>query len=282
MPTPLTWDSPAGLTYDMPGLTWDMQAPDPPPPKPKKTFRRSPNANPPPTPPATHPMSTFTYHPAPKSSGGFTTRAALGDAVTTDSITAQVATATGLTPVQVESAVKTFFQTLLACSAGCGWSNNLYDIVRFRPTSGGSSPQPDGFHNADDINADVALSYTKEAIDAWRATLTLESLGEVGKVTPIIDTILNQDTGEADKYTPGSLIQLRGDNLKLNRADITQGVFFKAGAAAEVRATSYADIEPLSLTVLVPASLSGPLTVRVAAHINGSVRSYTYTNLITP
>ncbi|MBL9133996.1 MAG: DUF4469 domain-containing protein [Verrucomicrobiaceae bacterium] len=282
MPTPLTWDSPAGLTYDMPGLTWDMQAPDPPPPKPKKTFRRSPNANPPPTPTATHPMSTFTYHPAPKSSGGFTTRAALGDAVTTDFITAQVATATGLTPVQVESAVKTFFQTLLACSAGCGWSNNLYDIVRFRPTSGGSSPQPDGFHNADDINADVALSYTKEAIDAWRATLTLESLGEVGKVTPIIDTILNQDTGEADKYTPGSLIQLRGDNLKLNRADITQGVFFKAGAAAEVRATSYADIEPLSLTVLVPASLSGPLTVRVAAHINGSVRSYTYTNFITP
>ena len=36
MPTPLTWDSPAGLTYDMPGLTWDMQQPDPPPPKPKK------------------------------------------------------------------------------------------------------------------------------------------------------------------------------------------------------------------------------------------------------
>lgn len=282
MPTPLTWDSPAGLTYDMPGLTWDMQAPDPPASKPKKKpFRRSPKPNTTPTPPPTH-MSTFTYNPAPKSSGGFTTRAAMGDAVTQEFITGEVATATGLTPVQVESAVKTFFQKILACSTTCGWSNNLYDIVRFRPTSGGSSPQPDGFHNADDINADVALSFTKDAIETWRATLTLESLGELGKVTPLIDTILNQDTGAADTYAPGSLIQLRGDNLKLNKADLIQGVFFKAGAAAEVRATVYGDIEPTTLTVLVPASLSGPLTVRVAVFINGSVRSYTYTNLIAP
>lgn len=227
-------------------------------------------------------MSNFTYNPAPKSTGGFTTRAALSDAVTQNYITGEVATATGLPPMQVELVVKTFFQKLLACAATCGWNNNLYDIVRFRPTSGGSSPAPDGFHNAEDINADVSLTFVKGAIEAWRSTLTLESLGEVGKVTPIIDSILNQDTGAADKYTPGSLIQLRGDNLKLNKADVTQGIFFKAGAAAEVRATVYGDIGPASLTALVPASLSGPLNVRVAAFINGSVRSYTYTNLITP
>lgn len=281
MPTPLTWDSPAGLAYDMPGLTWDSTSPDPPPPKPKKKpFHRQSKPNNTPSPTPTN-MSTFKYNAAPKSTGGFTTRAALGDAVTQEFLTAEVATATGLTPVQVEAAVKTFFQKLLACSVSCGWSNNLYDIVRFRPTSGGSSPQPDGFHNADDINADVALTFTKDAIETWRAGLALESLGEVGKVTPLIDTILNQDTGAADKYTPGSLIQIRGDNLKLNKSDLTQGVFFKAGAAAEVRATVYGDIDPQSLTVLVPAALSGPLTVRIAVHINGSVRSFTYTNPIT-
>ena len=32
----------------------------------------------------------------------------------------------------------------------------------------------------------------------------------------------------------------------------------------------------------IPAGLSGPLSVRSAAYINGSVRSYTYTSLITP
>jgi Domain of unknown function (DUF4469) with IG-like fold len=282
MPTALTWDSPAPITWDGTSLTWDAAAPGPPPPKPKKKpFHRKPKPNPEPTPPPT-PMSTFKYNPAPKSTGGFTTRAALGDGVTQEFLTAEVATATGLTPVQVEAAVKTFLQKILACSTGCGWSNNLYDIVRFRPTSGGSNPQPDGFHNADDINADVAVSFTKDAITAWRAGLTLESMGEVGKVTPIIDTILNQDTGAADHYTPGSLIQLRGDNLKLNKTDVTQGVFFKAGAAAEVRATVYGDIEPTTLTVLVPANLSGPLTVRVAVFINGSVRSFTYTTPITP
>ncbi len=225
--------------------------------------------------------NTFKFNPAPNPNGGFTTRTAMEGAVTQEFLTHEVATATGLTPVQVEAAVKTFFQKILACATGCGWSNNLYDIVCFRPTSGGSSPQPDGFHNADDINADVALSFTKEAIEAWRATLTLESMGEVGKVTPVIETILNQDDGAVDTYAPGSLIQIRGDNLKLNKADLTQGVFFKAGAAAEVRATVYGDIEPQTLTVLVPAALSGPLNVRIAVFINGSVRSHTYTNVIT-
>ena len=74
---------------------------------------------------------------------------------------------------------------------------------------------------------------------------------------------------------------LNGDNLRFDRADVTQGVFFRAGSAAEVRATVYGTVTPTSLSVLVPATLSGPLTVRVAAYINGSVRSFTYMTPIT-
>ena len=39
---------------------------------------------------------------------------------------------------------------------------------------------------------------------------------------------------------------------------------------------------PTSLSVLVPATLTGPLYVRVANKINGSVRSFTFMDAITP
>lgn len=78
------------------------------------------------------------------------------------------------------------------------------------------------------------------------------------------------------------MIQVRGDYLNLRPTDPTQGIFFKPASGPEVRAADYATIKPKSLVVLVPAGLSGALTVRVACFINGSVRSDTYTNpLIT-
>jgi hypothetical protein len=118
-------------------------------------------------------------------------------------------------------------------------------------------------------------------IEDWQAGLTLESQGEVGKVTPLIDSVIRQSDQAVDQYTAGGMIQLRGDHLNFAAADTTQGVFFKAGSAAEVRATDYAAQQPQSVIVLVPAGLTGPLTLRVASHINGSVRSYTYTNPLT-
>ena len=223
----------------------------------------------------------FKYNIAPLASGGFYTRAVRGTQADQTAITAHVAAAASITPAQVELAITSFFDRLIACSGGCEWSPELYGCVSFRPTSGGSKPLPTDFHDADDINADIAISLSADKIRAWRATLELESLGEVGKITPLIDSIINQATNAVDTYVPGSLIQLRGDNLRLNQTDLTQGVFFKAGAAAEVRATVYGTMDPGSISVLVPATLSGPLTVRVAAFINGSVRSYTYQNLIT-
>ena len=61
-----------------------------------------------------------------------------------------------------------------------------------------------------------------------------------------------------------------------------QGGFFRSGSDPEVRATVYGTITPSSLSVLVPATLSGPLNVRVANKINGSVRSFTFMDAITP
>lgn len=110
----------------------------------------------------------------------------------------------------------------------------------------------------------------------WQSQLTLESMGEVGKLSPVIDSILSQENGQADVYIPGPLIVINGDNLRFDKTDTQQGVFVRSGDNPEVRLTTYGTITPDSLSVLMPGTLTGPQTVRVVAFINGSVRSFTY------
>lgn len=122
----------------------------------------------------------------------------------------------------------------------------------------------------------MAITLTAEVIRTWQETLTLEHMGELGRVLPNLDSSRNQANGEINQYVPGDLVQIRGNNLKFDRTDVQQGLFLRPAAGAEVRCTSYADIEPTSFTAIVPAALSGALTVRMVAKINGSLRSFTY------
>lgn len=285
MPPSNTWDSPS-LTWDAPGLTWDSAtaAPAPAPkPKKKKPFRRKAATHTPATPNPTTTMPTFQYHVAPNPKGGFTTRPVLGQPVT-DEVFFNTAAAKsgGLTADQIKTALNAVLDTALECSSGCAFSTGLLGRLRFRPTSGDSRPAPGDFDNPDEMNCDVALSITAEARDAWRSTLTLESQGEVGKLSPDIDSILSQENGAPGKYAAGTMIELSGHRLDIDKNDLSQGVFFRSGDNPEVRASVYGTITPTSLSVMVPAGSSGPLVVRVANKINGSIRSFTYMDPITP
>lgn len=283
-----TWDSPN------PNVTWDgvlepgdpgyTPPPLPPAPKPKKKkpFRRAPKTELQPEP--THPniMShTFKFNIAPLAGGGFTARAVRGAQADEASMTAAIAAAAGVEAEKVPLVIQAFFQQVLNRAAVSEWSPEQYGCVSFRPTAGGNEAAPTDFHNADDINAGVSIAIAAEKIRVWRGTLAMESMGEVGLITPVIESILDITTGQQDKYTAANMIQLRGDDLRFKLNDVTQGVFFRSGSAAEVRATLYGQNEPGIVSCAVPAALSGPLQVRIAAYINGSVRSYTYTHLIT-
>ena len=227
-------------------------------------------------------MSTFKYHVAPNPNGGFTTRPVLGDSVSDDEFLTRVSTLTSQPDKElIRSILQAGFDAMLEYGAVSRHSRGLLSKIIFTPTSGGSQVAPGDFNNAEEINAGVALSYTAAVRDTWRATLSIESQGEVGKVSPCIDSILSQENGAEDKYGPGTLIVLNGHNLRFDKSDVTQGVFFRSGSSPEVRATVYGTVTPTALSVLVPDSLSGPLTVRAAAHINGSVRSFTYMDPIT-
>lgn len=278
----LRWGSPSYyLEHTDPGwVPYDTPAPTPPPKK-KKPFRRGKRLpdNPESTPTST--MSTFRYNVGPNSNGGFTTRAVRGHTVTQAALLGEVAALAEVSEAQAEAVIRAFLNRLLAHGATNGASSNLFDLVSFRATSGGSAQEADDFHNADDINAEVSISYLSEAIRNWRSTLSIESLGEVGKVTPVIEAVTRQSDKASNKYTALGLLQVRGNYMNFDPADVSQGLFFQPSAGAEVRATEYATIQPQSVVVLVPAGLTGPLTLRVATYINGSVRSYTYTDPLT-
>lgn len=227
------------------------------------------------------PNTTFNYRTAPKTGGGSSTRAVLGEQVEESAITAAAAAAAGITPAQAEAAIKSLLEQLLTAAACSQWSDGLYGLIGFRPTSGGSKEDPNQFVTPDDINANVAISFLAAKIAEWRAVLSIQSMGGVGKVTPMIEHIFNEANDNENEYTVGQNIRLVGDNLRLDKTDLTQGVFFRLADNSEVRATGYAGNEPGTLYVIVPTGVTGSVTVRIAAFINGSVRSYTFTDPIT-
>lgn len=282
--TPFTWDDP-NLRWGEPSYYLEPGDPGfvpyatPAPParvKKKKPFRHRAKPQPNATPNPTILMSTFKYNTRQNPHGGYTTTALKASPINDADFLNLVATEAAVTPAVAEAVLRGFVKHVTGCSAGCTYSNNFLGLLRFFPTSGGSSPAPDGFQNAADINADIALTLTADVIRDWQETLTLEHQGELGKVLPNVDSILNQANGVMNQYTLGDMVQIRGNNLKFDRADVQQGLFLQPAAGAEVRCTSYADIEPLSFTAIIPASLSGALSARMVAKINGSLRSFTY------
>jgi hypothetical protein len=224
---------------------------------------------------------TFKFTVSPKSTGGFRANAVLGPQIDEAALVAAIAAEAGVGPEKVPLVIKGFFARLRGCTNGCDWATALFGELSVRPTCGGSSPTPDGFQNADEINADIALSFTSEVIQQWRTTLQLESQGTKGLVTPVIDTILCLADNAEDHYVVMDNIRLYGHDLRFDKSDVLQGVFFIKADGTEVRATVYGPINPSDVTVLVPAGLTGALQVRISAHINGSLRTYLYTRTLS-
>ncbi len=287
--TPFTWGDPnlrwGEPSYYLepgdPGFVPYMTPVAEPPVKKKKPFHRKAKLTNDETIHTTTTMSAFKYNTRQGSQGGYTTSAVKDQPISDTDLLTHIATEANTTPQIAETVLRGFVHHITHCSAGCTYSNNFLGLMRFFPTSGGSSLTPDGFQNAADINADIAITLTADVIRDWQETLTLEHMGELGRVLPNIDSVISQVNGALNKYTPGDMIQVRGDNLKFNKSDVLQGLFLTPAAGAEVRCTSYSDIEPQTFTAIVPAALSGPLTVRMVAKINGSLRTFTYGTPIT-
>jgi hypothetical protein len=152
-----------------------------------------------------------------------------------------------------------------------------------RPTSGGSAATPDDFHNTRDTNANISYSILPAARDAWQSTLTIESQGQIGLLVPQIDSVIDLSDGAEDAYTPAEIAQFSGDNLGFDKTALDEGVFYETAAApgVKVRINSYGTITPTENNAIMPAGLTGALTMSVIIRISGSLRTATYLHTIS-
>lgn len=226
-------------------------------------------------------MSTFKFTIIPKAGGGFRTQAVLGEQIDEATLTGAIAAAASITGPQVEIVIKTLFAKLAEAAADNQWSNSLYGTLGMRPTSGGGHTSPDGFQNAAEINADIALTYIAQFIADWQSGLNIENKGTKGLVTPVIATILSEEDGVENHYVAGTMCRAVGTDLRFDKTDPLQGLFIIKPDGSEVRITVYGPINPSEVSFLMPAGITGAVRIRISASIHGSVRSYTYTTPLT-
>lgn len=288
---PVFWND--GTRWSDPNFRWGspsfvLEEGDPgwtPPPgyQKKKPFRRQKKTTTAPPEPLTTStaMPTFKYYPAPNPQGGYRTWVVLGPQVTDETLLGLIATDSGAS-VEVSRAVcLAFFANVRKCTAGCAWSDGFLGEYYFRPTSGGSRPAPEDFQNAEEANADIAMGFVSEKRDEWRGTLVMQSTGTRGLVTPVISTVICMEDGAEDHYVVSTMVRLVGSNLRFNKAMTDEGVFFIKADNTETRSTVYGTIDPGEVLALVPAALTGTLRLRIAARLNGSLRSFTYSTPLT-
>jgi hypothetical protein len=210
---------------------------------------------------------------------GYSTRLSYGEDFTQAELNAAVAAAHSVTPEQAEAIGREYFAILMA-AATPRRCLNLFGLMSVQPTSGGSSPLPDGFHNATDINAGWAITMLADVLRDWRETCTIEKVGDEGAAAPVMESVINEADGVLNTYTSSQLVHILGDRLAFDKTDLTQGVFFDTvPPSTPIRAEVFGPIGDKNVYAAVPGGiLAGPLKVILT---NNRGHTSTYTTTIT-
>ncbi len=158
---------------------------------------------------------------------------------------------------------------LILTSPAARRSLDLFGLLGIRPTTGGSKPTPDDFHDATDLKLDISITYLADAIRALRESSTIEKVGHEGAGTPELETIENMATGTISSYTAGQMLHISGSDLDFTRSMAsnpggTMGVFIQPGAGgAWVHLTTYGSLSSKNVQVLIPTGTTGAQNVKV-------------------
>lgn len=121
-------------------------------------------------------------------------------------------------------------------------------------------------------------------VTAFEANLSIEKTGEEGVHAPVVDRVVDNRTGDVDKYTASDVLEVDGDNFDIDPTDTAQGVFLTpvAGGSA-VRVSRYLSVTETHIEVLLPSGLMGQQRLMVVCKYDTSpVRSTLYTNVLSP
>ncbi len=173
-------------------------------------------------------------------------------------------------------------RTEIADALAKGMTVELDGLVRFSVSLSGS------YDNADVVlnrgNADLKVNA--------HADLSLQQLvarqAEYERVErevrkPIIRTVLDAASEQYDRYTPGGIIRINGSNLAFDKTKPDEGVFVSDGTT-EKRLSVYAVAGEKEIIALMPADVSGDLTLRVRTRYTpgGELREGSHASVLKP
>ena len=204
----------------------------------------------------------------------YTSRIDFGEDWTQEELDGIVSGICGTPPAKCAEIGREYFRQILQ-AATPRRIFNLFGLLRVTPSTGGTAATPDGFHTAEDLKADIPLSYNADVIHAWRATCTIEKVGDEGAAIPIIDTIINGLTGTPNTYTAAQAIHLQMENGSFNKLLPNQGVFISTGENGPwVRLTAYGPVSDKNIYAFIPAATTGGIRIKV---INEALHEFVYT-----
>lgn len=194
----------------------------------------------------------------------FTTRPDFGPNWTQAELDARVHAAFPAVPAdQCALIAQRYFLELLAAESPRRCPR-LFDLLYFRPSCGGVSTTPDGFHNATDLKADFIVGYLAEVIREVQGQISIRKTAQEGAAIPVIDTVLDEATGVQNHYTALQNVRLVGDHLDFDKTKPAQGVFIApAAGGAWVRLTTYGPVTKTQIYVLIPSGTTGAQKLRV-------------------
>ena len=213
-------------------------------------------------------------------SGGFTTAPVEGDPVGNDEYLADVCDRCSQPPAVVEPVLRAALEAWIDAAKGTRRVLPFRDLLGSRPTCGGhqdSNVFPGTLAN---LNAGLALVVGKAGYARFADGFTAERQGEVGLLTPYVDTVTDLATGHLDTYTPTKPLDVHGSELDVDPTDPDQGGFLRSvttGIVVRIPATDYALIQPSHLIMLPPEGLTGNQILIIKTKIKGSLRSFVYT-----
>lgn len=132
-----------------------------------------------------------------------------------------------------------------------------------------------GVFNGPNDNFDRSRHQVKLSMNPGKVLKEVMSSVEVQRVdidpaTPVIQQVIDlKNNSVNEEFSPGSVISIRGTNLKFDADDPQQGVFFIDEAGNETKATNVPKNKPSELLVFVPGDLSGTYHVEVRAVLPG-------------
>ncbi len=214
--------------------------------------------------------------------GNWTTRAKLGTELTGEEIINRLVEASALTRGDIESV----FQNLLSILAEADQNGRPADVIgifRVKPKTGGALDDPDESVEIDDIDPRIGAYCGAELQGMFQSGLSLESRGIARERVPEISLVRNDATRNLNVYTPGDVLTIQGEDLKVHPTQADEGVFLVDTGGTEVKMTRYIRNTNSTIQVLIPGTLSGAQTliIRTRYTTTGTLRSTTWSTLLT-